>query len=183
MKNILFLLFFPYVFKTYSQDLTNTFKIGQSYGGGIIFYIDTTGIHGLIVATNDLDFIVLSCGKKSLLTYKDLGTFSSKPTNRSVGSGQRNTYNLVNYSGEGVYSAFLCYNLFYQDYSDWFLPSIDELNLLFKQKKLIGEFSDGYYESSTENIENKTLYIDFTNGTEVYDFLMKNKYARPIRAF
>ena len=54
MKFILFILLITVSCnKNNSSDTPVTYTIGQSYGGGKIFYIDGTGKHGLIVAIND----------------------------------------------------------------------------------------------------------------------------------
>lgn len=54
MKVIFFILLFTVSCKKNNDSNTSTtYTIGQSFGGGKIFYIDGTGKHGLIVAPND----------------------------------------------------------------------------------------------------------------------------------
>ena len=89
-------------------------------------------------------------------------------TGTAIGTGKTNTQLLVNAmddetytssygSGKtGNYAAKLCDDLTYTvkgiTYSDWFLPSRDELNLMYKQLKAngLGGFANSYYWSSSE---------------------------------
>jgi len=44
----------------------------------------------------------------------------------------------------------LCDDLVFNGYSDWYLPSSDELNKLYLNKSAVGGFSNTFYWSSTE---------------------------------
>lgn len=46
------------------SDTSGILKIGQNFGGGIIFYIDKSGRHGLIAAPNDLGFMDWTTAQK-----------------------------------------------------------------------------------------------------------------------
>jgi hypothetical protein len=53
-------------------------------------------------------------------------------------------------------------------YSDWHLPSKDELNVLYLNRKKIGGFSDNYYWSSTEDDANNAWGQHFDGGYQYY---------------
>jgi len=116
------------------------FYIGQHYGGGIIFYIDSTGAHGLIAAKEDQGII----GYGSDIIRTDA-------RGRAIGKGFINTVKIINaYGKTGNYAALLCAKYRGGGYEGWFLPSLQELEELYKQKNIVGGFSDNYYWASTE---------------------------------
>ena len=123
-------------------------EIGDTYAGGIIFWLDGNG-GGLISAPANLTYInweeaVLRCND-----YTD-GT-----------------------------------------YSDWFLPSKDELNEMYlnigQGNALglgnIGGFADYDYWSSTE-VDNSVAWVqDFSNGSQDYGSKFSSNLVRAVRAF
>jgi len=98
------------------------YETGMIYQGGIIFYVDKSGKHGLIAAT-DIEGYNIVWSKEDI----KIGGTTEK-----VGSGRNNTERIVKKLGDGVYAAKLCDDLVLNDYDDWFLPSRDELCLLYK---------------------------------------------------
>ena len=68
-------------------------------------------------------------------------------------------------------------------YSDWHLPSKDELNKLFLKKNKIGGFSNNYYWSSTEGNNGLAWYQYFYNGYQYYSNKYTTYYVRAVRAF
>ena len=149
------------------------FYIGASYGGGIIFYIDGTGQHGLISATSDQ-----STGAQ----WGCYGT-SIPGTSTAIGTGQANTTAIVAGCPTIGIAAQICDALVLNGYSDWFLPSKDELNQMYLQKTVIGGFANYYYWSSSESNNNYAWYQHFSYGGQS-DW---NKYyaydVRAVRAF
>ena len=133
-------------------------KVGQEHEGGIIAYIDATGKHGLIAAKQDQSI--------GIIWYKqDLGTFATGAVGTEIWTGQSNTEKIVEKQGEGEYAARLCYDLVLNGYDDWFLPSIDELDELYKNREKIGGFvSTSKYWSSSEGGYNGAFYKDFGGG-------------------
>lgn len=148
--------------------------VGQSYAGGIIFYVDGTGQHGLISSESDC------CD--SVQWYN--GDFISTNTfEGNVGKGQSNTTKIIEVQGNGIYAASICDQLVLNGYSDWFLPSKEELNLLYQQRNLVGGFANDYYWSSTECDTLKAWNQYFPFGPQYYAGKSTKAYARAIRAF
>ncbi len=148
--------------------------IGQNYGGGIIFYVDGTMQHGLIAAASDQSI--------GLQWYN--GSYVMTDTRKTaVGAGQANTTEIVTVQGAGSYAAKLCDDLVLNGYSDWFLPSKDELNLLYQQRSAVGGFSSDYYWSSSE-FGNDNAWYQPKTGTSFEGSNKSNHYrVRAVRVF
>lgn len=130
---------------TLKSAALQTFTIGQNYGGGIIFYIDGTGQHGLIADINDTNYRMLKWGDSYYL--------NTGATATAVGTGAANTKKIIAVQGtKYIYAALVCANYRGGGYADWFLPSKDELYLLYKQKiaGVVKNFTWGAYWSSSE---------------------------------
>ncbi|NQU87355.1 MAG: DUF1566 domain-containing protein [Mariniphaga sp.] len=155
--------------------LTPPLALGQSYRGGVIYYIDNSGEHGLIAAASDQSINAQWFNGKSYIR--------TGATGAEVGEGNANTIMIINKQGEGIYAAAYCYNLELNGYDDWFLPSKDELNLIFQQKELIGGFSNDFYWSSTEYGEGSAWEQVFNSGTQYYVNKNFQIHVRAIRAF
>ena len=152
---------------------TIAFAVGQSFGGGIIFYIDGTGQHGLISATTDQS------------TAAQWGCFavSIPGTSMALGTGQANTTLIVNACSETGIAARICYDLSLNGYDDWFLPSKDELDQMYSQRTVIGGFTNNFYWSSTEyNVNNAWLRI-FIAGNQGIAYKDDAYFVRAVRAF
>jgi len=70
-------------------------------------------------------------------------------------------------------------------YTDWRLPNMEEIYLLYKQRKIVGGFTNYYYWSSTENNKDKAQIWNknFINGGEMANAKCAMKYVRAIRSF
>jgi hypothetical protein len=152
-----------------------TLAIGDSYQGGIIFWLDATGQHGLIAATTDQS--------TGIQWYN--GTYTTTNAVRDgIGAGMYNTERIIANQSTGSYAAQLCANYQGGGYGDWYLPSKYELNLLYLQKVAVGGFASAYYWSSTENNSNYAWIQYFDDG---YQSIGGSKdftyYVRAIRAF
>jgi hypothetical protein len=133
------------------------FKIGQNVGGGSIFYIDESGMHGLIVDTsNSLGIKSWSAG--SLLPTNAVST--------EVGMGASNSETIVASVGQGNYAAFACEEMVLNGYDDWFLPSKEELYFLYYQKSkgLINSLNQDFYWSSSETSQDGAWSQSFVTG-------------------
>ena len=100
-----------------------THYIGESYGGGIVFYVyQSSGVqHGLIVSLVDVGDSV----QWSNITSTAVGT-----TAQSRWDGLSNSLAIVAQSGHTTSAAKLCLDYTYTDstgtYDDWYLPAVDE---------------------------------------------------------
>src|SRR6476646_3473993 len=158
-----------------SNDLA-TFKIGQHYGGGIIFYIDGTGIHGLIAAESDDTMGQIRWGHGANIIIGATGV--------KIGTGLANTNKIVQLLGlSGVYAALVCYNYANAGFFDWYLPSKAELNQLYKKRNVVGGFSATNYWSSTEVSKGTAWDQEFDGGVQFKDSKSFTLRVRAIRSF
>ena len=72
-----------------------------------------------------------------------------------------------------------------KSYNDWFLPSKDELELMYLtlKKKNTGNFKDDFYWSSSEDDGVIAWYQVFGNGYQYYDGKYGDNNVRCVRAF
>jgi len=129
------------------DEETEKMSIGDSYGGGIVFYVDDSGKHGMICAPTDQSTALTWWNGSNVIT----GAFGS-----DHGTGKINTDLIVAAQGAGNYAAKVCDDLVLGGYSDWFLPSKSECFTMYFNLALmrqIGDFaaSPALYWSSTES--------------------------------
>jgi hypothetical protein len=104
-------------------------------------------------------------------------------TNTGIGTGKRNTEIVA---GRGGTAAQRCAALNTGGYRDWFLPSKDELNLMYTNLKVkgLGGFSGNYYWSSSETNSNLFAWNQyFSDGSQDYSYKNKAISVRAVRAF
>ncbi len=159
--------------KTKTQETSSAFTVGQKYEGGIIFFIDPTEKHGLIAAPTDLNQpLAWGCNGSSI-----------PGTTVFNGAGISNTALIIAHCPKNNTPAQLCSDLVIDGYSDWFLPSRNELNLLYLQKDLIGNFVNNYYWSSTQYDAYSSWAQHFFNGNHDNNGKYTVARVRAIRAF
>jgi hypothetical protein len=175
----------PYYVKAYATNRVGTaygdqvsfstisFAIGQTYGGGVIFWLDGTGQHGLISATSNQS------------TSAEWGCYGTTigGTSTSIGTGQANTTAIVNGCSTAGIAARICNDLVLNGYDDWFLPSKDELNQMYVQRTLIGGFTSAYHWSSSGFYANDAWAQYFGSGLQSYLNKGFGNFVRAVRAF
>jgi len=161
--------------KIFTTETPSTLYIGQNYAGGIIFYLDGTGLHGLACTSADQG------GQPS---WGCDGTVISS-TGTAIGTGASNTAIIVASCGESNIPAKICDDLVLSGYSDWFLPSSNELSLLYSNLKAqgLGNFTGRYYWGSTSNSSGTAWGEDFYYGSTGNYGKYNYFYVRPVRAF
>jgi hypothetical protein len=159
-----------------TDNAVAAFTIGQHFGGGIIFFIDNTGQHGLISAINDQGTgISWNKNGKNVVT---------NATGTARGTGHSNTNKIVNVQGKtGTYAALLCFKYKHDGFTDWYLPSKDELNLLYQQRNVVGGFGATNYWSSSETGKGTAWDQEFGGGFQFKDSKSFTLNVRAIRSF
>jgi len=169
-----------------------TLAIGVTYQGGIVFWLDGNG-GGLIAAPSDFDASPSSAWSIGF-EWGCYGTDIIGADGTAIGTGAQNTIDIETACSASGTAADICANLTLGGYSDWFLPSKDELNEMFfnLHAQGLGNFASNHiYWSSSEVIpicesdgESAAWMHDFYDG-KVYKMpkFYEHVYARPVRAF
>jgi hypothetical protein len=158
----------------YGNDMTFTLLgIGITWQGGLIFYLDGSGQHGLVAAPSDQGYAEWGC----------VGTPISGADGITIGTGNQNTTDIVTGCSTIGIAAEICYNLSLGGYTDWFLPSKDELALMDSNLHLngLGGFSAINYWSSTEVNSSNATRRNFGSdifGNDPKDFALLVRAAR-----
>lgn len=188
---------------SYGNEVTITtlasLKIGDEYQGGIIYYIFSPDewtdvgfyvpgeIHGLIVAKNDLpDKYEYGCYNKY---FNTLGHSNLTVDYHS----EYPTVEIFNYCGANT-AAGGCYNLNLNGYSDWYLPTFQELRKIFYYNIIKPDgkvrwsctWQNYYPDNSVPNTMNRYAYAYGGAGIGSYSGTYNRSellFVRPVRKF
>jgi hypothetical protein len=158
--------------------------------GGFIFYInpnyEVDGWRYLEAAPSDFPGDNNDYGIQ--WDYRDYGNNPvTGAAGTTVGTGMTNTQKIVDMQGNGSYAAKLCSDLIQGGFSDWFMPSRDELNLMYENLYLngLGSFEPDYYWSSSEVGAGFAWIQYFDSGGQFCGKIVKDDgiRVRPVRAF
>lgn len=181
MKRVLILLIVICVSIQFSckkdKDEEETYAVRDKHSSGLIFYVDESGKHGLVADFTDLADAEWGCYHSQL----------SGANGVAIGAGVQNTNDIISECTQADIAALLCHNSTRNGYSDWYLPSNDELRLMFDNLFLDsnpGCFKPSYYWSSTQGI-NENAYTLYCCGTGKINPQDKSNifHVRAVRAF
>ena len=193
-----------YFAKTYATNIVGTtygptinfttpvapIAVGDFYGGGMVFYIFQPAdqgyvaneTHGLIAATVDQ-----STGIRWYNSNR--GNETTGATATAIGTGKSNTDKIINVQQGSLswYAAGVARDYKGGGYTDWYLPSRDEIILLWQQRSRFSGFSTGYYWTSSESSLEDAWFFIFLDGTNYPCCGGSKKYSynsvRAIRKF
>jgi len=164
---------------------TPPIEIGDFINGGIVFWIDPMdNTKGLVTALVDQS------------TFAEWGCFGTTITGAdgiAVGTGAQNTIDIEAGCATGGTAADICANLSLNGFDDWFLPSLDELSLMYENigqgnalglGNVGGFSSSGGYWSSTENSDFDSRGVAFSSsGFRGFAAKSGLNLVRAVRAF
>ena len=157
-------------------------SIGDTHQGGIIFYLDGSGCHGLVAAPSDQSTGIQWTNG----TYIDTYAYGN-----GIGSGEGNSQGIRRWQSDGSYASQLCQDLNLGGKTDWYLSSKYELNLMYEnigQGNVlglgnVGNFANYYYWSSTEYDDFSAWDQNFTDGYQLNVSKGATNFVRAVRAF
>jgi hypothetical protein len=171
-----------------------TYEIGQyvESRGGVIFhrYKDGTNENYLVVSINNIS---------TSSVWSNINNIAIGATAQSTWDGLSNSNAIDGQPGETSSAAQLCLAYSVGTITDWYLPAIDELSLLWHNRfnvnrTLSGNSSFGTisgatqllyngYWSSTEFDLNQAFYFYFSNGASYPEGKGFSYYVRAVRKF
>jgi hypothetical protein len=166
--------------------------IGESYGGGIVFYVYDNGQHGLIAATVDA-----TVNGTSMLRwiYNASTARTAGAGGNGIGAGKTNTSamlamqftltptapSLSTFSAAVGASDYFAIDAQGVRYGDWYLPSANEM-ILATQSGVVPNLAS-YYWSSTEASDNSNYAFAIYGGSITVQGKDGSFNVRAIRAF
>jgi hypothetical protein len=186
------LLSVPYALHAKTAANVENYKIGDFTKGGIVFWVDQTGQHGLVCTKqNQTASIKWFAGTFGSTQAKGSGLYAGKANNAIVISSH-----VAIGDNEDLYAARLCSELNVEDksgsYGDWYLPSRYELNLMYQNKDIINStsndnggdnFINDVYWTSTEESSSRVWVVNFLDGSETNVLKSVSNPVRAIRSF
>ena len=157
------------------------YEIGDTGpAGGLIFYVNESD-------SDEWKYLEAAPSDQGInMAWGCSGTLIDGADGTAVGTGAQNTMDIIAGCSTVGIAAKICDDLLFGGYSDWYLPSRDELNSMYVNlvQNGLGDFSSTPYWCSTEYDANSAQLQYLDNGSQTqankdYDFYR----VRAVRAF
>jgi hypothetical protein len=171
-----------------AQSPTFDYKVGDTGpGGGIIFFVDRYNEYS--------GFTYLEVAPVSTAVTREWATdvnsnqitTVSGADSKALGAGYQNTIDIVAQVGNvaATCAAKYCADLTFGGQSDWYLPSIAELKMIYEVAfmHLSINFAYDYYWSSSEYEPYRAWSFQFEYGSPSANYKFVTSLALPIRRF
>ena len=177
-----------------------SYHIGDFAQGGVVIWLTSDGLHGLVAAIDDAAKDPVDWGPDTIgYIYNNQPLPLSTPNDpygQYYGGYQNQTdVDPTGLLGFPAFYAAANYSITVKGvtYEDWWLPSSRELSLMYAAVGVINEVSTANkgsemqakeYWSSRENNDKEAWYLDFNNGYQDYTTKNNNQCrVRCVRAF
>jgi hypothetical protein len=172
---------------TVSSNSTKTYKVGDTGpGGGIIFFVDRFDEYA--------DFTYLEVAPVSTEVTRSWATGANQTAlvagadSKALGGGLQNTIDIAAQAGNvaATCAAVYCDTLTSGSKSDWYLPSLAEMKMVWEVVYLnlgAGSFVSAGYWTSSENAASNAWWQSLNVGNQNTDGKNASYYVRPIRRF
>ena len=161
-----------------------TLAVGDTFQGGRIAYIlqpsdpgySASVQHGLIIPLKVL------IGAPAFKIWGCSGTLIPGADSSEIGRGNQNTLDIVAACADTTTAAYYCQNLVLDGFSDWYLPSRDEVSKMYLNRVVLG-ITSSQLLTSTESSSTQCISISFTSGNQqIIDKSVSNNF-RACRSF
>ena len=170
--------------------------IGSAFGGGKVAYVYQIGDPGY--SSTNIPILIASTGDQvGDLSGKAYWSIAGRSTSaqsvgllgasyEALGAGAANTTAIIAAYGAGNYAAKFARDYTDGTYSDWYLPSKNELAKLYENRVAIGGFAVDRYWSSTESTYPQANFVpafswNFSSGAFNVDTKLWNLRIRAVR--
>ncbi|MBZ2190430.1 hypothetical protein K8B33_15070 [Alcanivorax sp. JB21] len=171
-------------------EATGTYSVGdRGPAGGWIFYVDGDDSHDFDYLEAAPENITDNGGTTVLYTWASSygGAFLIGSTSEAIGSGEGNTQRVADaLTNDGQSNRAAQRTLAYEHHGcTWFLPSKDELNLMYVNlhQAGLGDFPGGFYWSSSEGAADGAWAQAMTIGAQQSQLKANANQIRAARAF
>ena len=134
--------------------------VDSSGGSGTTYALNTfyaeLGGYVIQISSNGKHGLVVAMQDQGISTWYEANDLLSDPSNHDVDG---------------------------KEFSEWRLPTKRELNLIYVQKATVGNFTQNYYWSSTENDANGAWFQSFNDGIQYGNSKASLFVVRAVRAF
>jgi hypothetical protein len=154
-------------------DITR-YAIGDTGpAGGIVFHITDDRTHGLEAAPTD---------QSTSARWGCVGSIIVGASGVAIGTGQVNTLAIVNACGQKNIAAKLADEYGQNGFADYYLPSRDELKLMFNRKFVLNMGPEAYWSSSQAGGDTAYM-VEFVDGLSLTIIKNTTFRVRVIRNF